>query len=585
MQKWFIVFSIVYLMVIMPGISQDPGDILWQLEYGGDDDESFSDVQQTADGGYVAVGFTSTFGPVLDVKTLWVVKTDATGGTEWMQVFGGGLGTDEAQSVVITADGGYLVVGKTTSYAETLQDAWILKLDSAGDTLWTRQYSGPSYSSASTVIINNEGNYLISGYAYNSSGNRDGLLLKYDPDGNLLWHKIYGGAQEDWTTDLRQTDDDGYILTGVSKSFGAGDRDLYLVKTDSNGDMLWSSTYGGPDGEWGWGIELLPDGGYIMTGWTGVFFSTQDIWLVRTDADGDIVWTKTYDFGSFDMALDIIRANDGGYVITGVGNDNFIVLKVSESGEEEWINNSFDGSGQCVIENNQGEYIVTGQKIIGFNTEGFLMSIMGETMNQPPAEFSLLEPQDGDTLASLTDPVEFVWESSNDPDNDSVYYTLTVFNPDINFEFPLLVDTTYTFDGSTIFEELTDYQWTVSASDGGFIVVADTFTFVTPLGVGIDELNGEKQHGISLNQNYPNPFKQETIIKFTLDEPMQVTLEIFNIHGQKVTTLVAKHLSAGTHRIKWDGTDVSGNNAPKGIYLYRFNGDGFIKSYKMFLTR
>jgi len=575
-----IIISITLLLFSTPGFSQEPGDIIWQQLYGGVYSDSFSDVKQTSDGGYIAVGSTHSYEPDPGEEYFWVIKTDALGETEWSKVFGTGSG-DEAESVAITADDNYIVVGDTYSFAQNGKDAWILKLDGEGDTIWTRTFSGPGSDAAESVIVDNNGDYLVTGYSYNAAGDKDALLLKYDPDGNLLWQQTYGGLDEDWISGLCQTEDGNYVLTGFTRSFGANARDSYLIKTDVNGDTLWTRTYGGPDDQWGRSISNLPDGGVVIAGWTGTFFSASDIWLLRMDSDGDTLWTKTYDYGGNDIANEVIPTYNGGFVICGIANWNFMAMKTSGDGEVQWIQNSLSGVGVGIIQNAEGNYVISGQS----SNDALLLNLKGETINQPPAAFSLLEPQDGDTLASLTDPVGFVWESSIDPDNDTIYYTLNIFNDDINLEFPLIEDTTYLFDGSVIFEELTEYQWTVSASDGEFIVVADTFSFITPLAVGIDDFIDKKQRGVTLNQNYPNPFNQETIIAFILDEPMQVTLEIFNMHGKKVRTLVAEYLSVGNFQVRWDGTDASGHKAPKGIYMYRFNGDGFIKSYKMFLTR
>jgi len=587
MQKLFIVFSIAFLMVVKPGLSQEPGDILWQQLYVGEHTEGLSDVKQTDDGGYIAVGSTYSNPANLGVEYLWVIKTDSLGEMQWEKFYGNGGDDDAAKSVAITPEGDFIIAGETASYSQDERDAWILKLDNQGDTIWTRTFSSSIYGDyGESVIIDNDGNYVITGYTYFHPGDRDALLLKYDPDGNLLWFKTYGGTDEDWTSDLCQTEDGDYMLTGFTRSFGANARDSYLIKTDVNGDTLWTRMYGGATDQWGRGIDNLPDGGAIVAGWTGAFFTASDTWLFRVDTNGDIIWEKTYNYGSWDQANKVILTNNGGFILSGKINGSLGLLKTSGDGEVEWVQNSIPGVGIGVIQNTEGDYLVVGQHQQGFFTvDAILAKLKGETMNHPPVEFSLLEPQDGVTLASLTDPVEFVWESSSDPENDTIFYTLTIFNADINLEYPLLEDTTYTFDGSTIFEELTMYQWTVSASDGQFIVVADTFTFITPQEVGIDDFVNEKHNGIALNQNYPNPFVQETTIEFILNRPMPVTLEIFNMHGQKVRTLLSKHLSAGTYRIKWDGTDVSGHNAAKGIYTYRFNGDGFIRSFKMFLTR
>ncbi|MEN8226424.1 MAG: hypothetical protein ABFS05_13800, partial [Bacteroidota bacterium] len=203
MKQYKLILSIILLLITNIGIAQSPGDILWKELYGGYEDESFHDVQQTSDSGYIAVGYTTTYGPVVGVKSLWAVKTNSAGDTQWTTAIGLGVSFgDWANSVAVCPDGSFIIAGETYSYAINEKDAWILKLDSQGNTLWTTTYSGPSYDVASSVVINDAGNYAITGYSYNSSGNSDVLFLEYDPSGNLLLDLTYGGTQDDWTTDL-----------------------------------------------------------------------------------------------------------------------------------------------------------------------------------------------------------------------------------------------------------------------------------------------------------------------------------------------------------------------------------------------
>ncbi len=428
---------------------------------------------------------------------------------------------------------------------------------------------------------------MVTGFTGTESDQLDALLLKYDSDGNLLWQKSYGETNEDRMTDLCQTEDGAYVLTGSTKSFGAIARDLYLIKTDENGDTVWTKTYGGSDDQWGRGIDKLPDGGVIVAGWTGTFLSASDIWLLRLDTDGDTLWTKTYNYGDWDMANRVIRTFNGGFLMSGKADGRFLVMKTSSDGSIQWINNAINYSvASGIVQNTEGDYVVSGQHnptIIP--TEGILQKIKGEHVNQAPGDFLLLLPEDEDTLTNVIDPVEFVWETSFDPDDDNIYYTFKIFNRDTIITIGFISDTTYSFDGSEFFEENEPYDWTVSASDGQILVHADTFAFVTPLIIGIDDVIDEPKPAVTLSQNYPNPFSRETTIKFSLNEPMPVTLEIFNLQGQKVKTLVSGNLPAGNHQIKWNGTNALGNKSVKGIYTYRLSTDGFTRTFKMFYTR
>ncbi len=292
--KKITLLPIAILLFTSLGLSQNPGDILWQHTYGGpSNSDVLTDVKQTADGGNIAVG--STFSNEADpgVEYLWVIKTDVEGDTLWTKYYGNGGGEDAAKSVAITQNGNFVIVGETASYSQDELDAWILKLDSNGDTIWTQTFSGSSSDAASSVIIDKKGRYVVTGHTFGTGG-WDAMLLKYDADGNLLWDRTYGGTGKEWMNDLCQTEDGSYLLTGYTTSFGVSSEDLYLIKADENGDTVWTKTYGGPADQNGHGIDMNPDGGAIIAGWTGTFMSASDIWLLRINVDGDTLWTKTY---------------------------------------------------------------------------------------------------------------------------------------------------------------------------------------------------------------------------------------------------------------------------------------------------
>ncbi len=575
-----LILTITFLLFAGIGLSQEPGQILWKELYGGSVDEVFYDIEQTSDSGYIAVGYTTTYGPVQDVKSLWAVKTDNVGDTLWTRVIGLGISYgDLANSVSVDADGSLVIVGETYSYAANEKDAWILKLDSEGNTQWTATYDGGSYDVASAVIINEAGNYAVTGYSINAAGNRDALFLEYDKSGNLLKDFTYGGSEDDWTNDLCQTTDNGYVLSGYTESFGVTGQDVYLIKINNNADTVWTTTYGGSLDQFGRAIAALSNGGVIVSGWTGTFVVSSDILLLKVTSSGSILWTETYNFGLIDTSNDIIVTFDGGYLMSGKGNDDFLALKVYDDGEVEWFENSFTATGVSVNQNMDGDYIFCGAEHIGIKAQGMMVCIKGDPFNHAPGDFSLLLPEDGDTLSSITEPVNFVWETSVDPEGDPLTYTLKIFNPDLSLFYPMLTDTTYSFDGSSVFEENTIYNWTIVASDGELTTVADTFTFVTPL------INGDYNANISqktaLYQNYPNPFSKTTTIEFSLAKSSIVILEIFNFQGQKIHSLVTRQMPIGNNTVMWDGIGDSGNRVSKGMYVYRIITEGDILSQIM----
>ena len=193
---------------------------------------------------------------------LFIIKTIPlqAQGIEWEDIFGG-VNNDKGYSVQETSDGGYILAGYTYSFGTGESDVYLIKLDSNGDTIWTKTYGGDSYDVGYSVQETSDGGYIIVGYTYSfGAGESDVYLIKTDSNGNVLWTKTFGGASYDMGYSVQETSDGGYIITGYTDSFGAGGSDVYLIKTDSNGNIAWTRTYGGSSSEAGYSVRETPDG-------------------------------------------------------------------------------------------------------------------------------------------------------------------------------------------------------------------------------------------------------------------------------------------------------------------------------------
>ena len=284
-------------------------------------DEGYS-VQQTTDGGYIVTGNTNYNG--YSVCDVWLIKTDSNGDTLWTKTYGGTI-EDWGQSVQQTTDGGYIVVGFTESFGAGSWDVWLIKTDSNGDTFWTRTYGGSSGEVAYSGQQTRDGGYIITGFTSTyGAGHYDVWLVKTDSNGNALWTRTFGGVNEERGYSVQQTADNGYIIVGYTLSFGAGDYDVWLIKTDSNGDTLWTRTYGSIDDDRGYSVQQTTDGGYIITGYTESYAGWDDILLIKTDSNGDTLWTRTYGGVYEDKGYSVQQATDGGYIITGFSETNEI---------------------------------------------------------------------------------------------------------------------------------------------------------------------------------------------------------------------------------------------------------------------
>jgi len=291
------------------------GDTLWTRAYGGTLNDVGRSVALTAGGGYIVAGSTASFGAGnFDV---YLIKTNASGDTLWARTYGGGS-RDEGYSVQQTTDGGYVVAGYTESFGATLGDIYLVKTDALGDTLWTKTYGGSGQTSAASVQQTTDGGYIITGLT-GPDGNfhADVYLVKTNAQGDSTWTRTYGGLGNDCGNSVRQTSDGGYIIAGIY-TFSSTNCDVYLIKTDSVGDTAWTRTYGGASNDVGNSVRQTTDGGYIVAGYTDSHMSgDDDVYLIKTNSSGDTLWTSTFGGSGADQGNTVRQTADGGYVIAG----------------------------------------------------------------------------------------------------------------------------------------------------------------------------------------------------------------------------------------------------------------------------
>jgi hypothetical protein len=310
------------------------GDTVWTRTFGGTLNDEGNSVDQTSDGGYVVVGYTHSFGA--GGWDVWLIKTDASGDTVWTRTFGG-TGEDVGKSVRQTQDGGYIVAGSTSSYVE-FRGAWLVKTDANGDTVWTRTFEHGTW--AECVQQRRNGHYLVAGGAASASHEDDAWLVETDADGNDYSHCTFGGVDLDFVRSVQETQDGGCILVGMTESNGAGAYDAWLVKTYS-GDRVWDKIIGGQPYEEGYSVLQTQDGGYVFTGYHDVVdeHDASDVWLVRTNATGDTVWTRSFGGDDWDFGYSVQQTQDGGYIITGetksygAGLSDVWLIKTGPNGE------------------------------------------------------------------------------------------------------------------------------------------------------------------------------------------------------------------------------------------------------------
>src|SRR5689334_20157735 len=238
--------------------------IKFQRTYGGNGSDEGRCVKQTWDGGYIIAGSTSSFGAgAVDV---YLLKVDSVGNVQWQKTFGGN-NIDRGYSLDITADSGYVICGFTNSFGFGGYDAYLIRTDQNGDTLWTKTYGGTDWDFGYSVKQTNDGGFIITGGTYSfGNGDEDFYIIKTNLSGDTLWTKAYGGSNMDVANAIQQTNDSAYIICGNTLSFGAGATDIYLIKINPSGNVIWNKTYGGINEEEGNSVQQTSDGGFIIAG-------------------------------------------------------------------------------------------------------------------------------------------------------------------------------------------------------------------------------------------------------------------------------------------------------------------------------
>jgi len=464
------------------------------------------------------------------------------------------------------------------------------------DTLWTRTYGGAGTDRAYAIQCTDDGGYVLAGFTCSLSGVEDAYLVKTDSNGDTLWTSSYGGEGYDYAQDVRQTNDGGYIIAGHTSSFGAGSYDMYLVKTDALGHTQWTRSYGGQSEEMACSVRQTPDGGYIVAGHSYSMGPSCDLYLVKTDGIGDTLWTRTYGDEYLDQARCLQLTSDGGYIIAGYTESppsfNAWLLKLDANGDTLWTRTYGDYFGEplpcsayCVQQTADQGYILAGYMIgpcmtsdiyvVKTNSVGDTLwtNLLPESNYSSETAYSVQELGNGDLIiAGVKSPH---------------YHEDDAYLLKFSSSGTLLWSATY---GGGYVDVARGIQFT---DDGGYIIAGYTYSYgagegdfylikTGPDGAPVVPPEQGQAFPITyaLHPPYPNPFNASTVLRYEVPRSGSIHLTIHNLLGQQVATVIDRAMSAGSYSAIWNAGDL-----PSGIYFLSMSAAGVQSVQKMVLIK
>lgn len=434
---------------VFPATAQLPS-ILWSHKFGGSGADVPNSIKFTADGGTIAAGYTTSkdgmvgFNSNREYWDLWVVKISKCGDMQWQRSFGGN-DYESARDIIVTSDGGYLVLGETNStdgdvtpgYGGT-KDIWLLKLDKDGNLQWQKRLGGTGLDIGNNIQLMPDGNYLIAASTssndgdftgnHSTTGYTDGALMKIDPSGNVLWTKCFGGSKNDELLDIEIIGEKIYVAgyaNSIDGDIPASQKnyDVWLLCTDLNGTKSFSKIYGGSQNDVAYSMCIGADGTLALAGYTTSndgnvtgAKGSQDFWILNISTTGVLKWQQTAGGTDTEYANAIIADGDGGYIAGGISysedgdvhnqkdQGDYWVIKLNAIGQIVWTQNyggkETDHLHSIIFDPNLNEYYLSGDAASTdgdfgdgeFNTDFGIIklklpnidSIVCESENMPP---------------------------------------------------------------------------------------------------------------------------------------------------------------------------------------------------------
>lgn len=376
MSFWDLRYCILIAILLAYNNQSDAQQTVFQRTYGNEYSSQANSISLTSDGGYIIGGWydiTSLF-----TSELFLIRTNAQGDTLWAKTYGEKTETigrngsgNQGFHAFQTADQGYFFVGEVHGFGAGSSDVYAIRLDASGDTVWSRTFGSPESDYGENAIQTSDGGFVIAGYTESPDIDiRDAYLIRLNSDGHLRWAKTYGGQYIDAVSGLVQSPDGGYVMVGYTFSYGESGSDVYVIKTDTNGNILWDVSVGGVLNDYGYSIDNSLSGGFIISGATeSIGAGEEDLLLVKLDSLGDLEWSRAYGGQAFDAGNSVIQCSEGGFAVAGftrsfgAGNRDVYLVRTNDIGDTVWTRTyggDEDDIGSSIQQNQDGGFIIAG---------------------------------------------------------------------------------------------------------------------------------------------------------------------------------------------------------------------------------
>jgi hypothetical protein len=463
----------------------------------------------------------------------------------------------------------------------------------APDTLWTRKIGGTGIDVGNEIIQTSDGGFVIAGYTTSFGAiQRDSYIIKLDSSGSTIWANRYGGNDYEIATSVKETQDEGYIFSVFYST--ASNVSLQLIKVNSAGDTLWTKFVGTADDEVASNLQTTNDGGFLVTGHTDAAALTngkRDVWLVKLDSLGNKIWERTYGGPEDDGGYKLLNLSDGNLIIAGYsesfssgGDRDGWIVKTNPSGNFMWSKSFGSGSYDefnAAAEDEDGNLYFTGTTESSGDRNLWIVKTDSAGNHILTKTYGGAQWEWGHDIKRTNDGNFIVTGYSQSNSSGLKQLWILKIDEQADTLWTKLIRSTNGSEGYSV----------IQTPDNGFAVTGVAASSGTGPDVWVIRLKPEGTSGIedeifelpktfALMQNYPNPFNPATSIKYAISIMRFVQIKVYDILGNEIITLVTEEKPAGVYEVEFNASGLA-----SGMYLYKLQAGLFVETKKMILLR